>query len=584
MKLTTKLVLSFCSIILLMLALFAVYFVNTNRIEHTVTHMDGQYVPSMAAVQTMLVLLYSSRSDLAALTPHTDRVTITEYKDRIKRALKQFSRQAEAYQALMEARKREGEPVDEKLWSDIRAQMKQEESVRAEIIRLASEGDTDGSIALFTRSRADFIRLARYFEQLAQQDVEHSRAAASFALSIASKSRMVGGGLALVGILFSILVTVVITLAVKKQLGKDPAQLQAIAGRVAAGDYTLDAQGRPQGVYGSLVLMVQALKEHIENARCESEKAQEESARANEALQQAEAAERQARAKTDAMRQVAEALEEVAHVVATVAGQVGETITQAEESADSTAERLSEAAAGMEQMNATVGEVAKNAAVASTSSAETRERAEAGSAVVQHSLANIETVRTTSLRLKDDMEQLGGHAQAITRIMNVISDIADQTNLLALNAAIEAARAGDAGRGFAVVADEVRKLAEKTMNSTHDVDTAIKAIQQSVVRSASSVEEAVGGISQATETARQSGHALEGIVETVEGTAGQVGAIAAASEQQAVATNQINRTIGDVTALSRKTAAAMGAASRAVEGLAGQAQKLQGLIEQMQAC
>ena len=141
--------------------------------------------------------------------------------------------------------------------------------------------------------------------------------------------------------------------------------------------------------------------------------------------------------------------------------------------------------------------------------------------------------------------------------MNVISDIADQTNLLALNAAIEAARAGDAGRGFAVVADEVRKLAEKTMNSTHDVDTAIKAIQQSVVRSASSVEEAVGGISQATETARQSGHALEGIVETVEGTAGQVGAIAAASEQQAVATNQINRTIGDVTALSRKTAAAM---------------------------
>ena len=205
MKLTTKLVLSFSSIIMLMLALFAVYFVNTNRIEHAVTHMDGQYVPSMAAVQTMLVLLYSSRSDLAALTPHTDRVTITEYKDRIKRALRQFARQAEAYQALMEVRKREGEPVDEKLWSDIRTQMKQEESVRAEIIRLASEGDTDGSIALFTRSRADFIRLARYFEQLAQHDVEHSRAAASSAQAIATKSRMVGGGLALAGILFSIM-------------------------------------------------------------------------------------------------------------------------------------------------------------------------------------------------------------------------------------------------------------------------------------------------------------------------------------------------------------------------------------------
>ena len=141
--------------------------------------------------------------------------------------------------------------------------------------------------------------------------------------------------------------------------------------------------------------------------------------------------------------------------------------------------------------------------------------------------------------------------------MNVISDIADQTNLLALNAAIEAARAGDAGRGFAVVADEVRKLAEKTMASTHDVDTAIKAIQQSVAHSAASVEEAVKGISLATEAAQQSGQALEGIVGTVEETANQVSAIATASEQQAVATDQINRTIGDVTSLSRQTAVAM---------------------------
>ena len=168
--------------------------------------------------------------------------------------------------------------------------------------------------------------------------------------------------------------------------------------------------------------------------------------------------------------------------------------------------------------------------------------------------------------------------------MNVISDIADQTNLLALNAAIEAARAGDAGRGFAVVADEVRKLAEKTMASTNDVDTAIKAIQQSVARSAQSVDEAVQGVSLATQAAQQSGQALEGIVGTVEETANQVSAIATASEQQAVATNEINRTIGDVTDLSRQTAAAMSAASRAVAGLSAQARNLEGLIEQMQSC
>ena len=584
MKLTTKLVLSFSSIIVLMLALFGVYYINTERIDHAVGHMDQQYVPSMVAVQTMASLLYSARSDLAALTPHTDRVTIAEYRDRIKRALKQFAQHAEVYEALIQARKNDGEPVDAELWANIVAQLQAQDKTREEIIRLAGEGDTDASIALFTRSRADFIRLARYFDQLVQHDVERSQAAAAEAQNVARQSRIAGAALALVGILFSIAVTAGITLAIKRQLGKDPAQLQLIAGRVAAGDYDLEHSGRQQGVYASLVLMVQALKANIESARCESEKAQEESARANAALLQAEAAERDARAKTEAMEQVAEALEEVAHIVATASEQVGATIHQAGTSADCTAQRLTEAATGMEQMNATVGEVAQNATVASDSSAQTRTRAEAGAKVVLHALQSIETVRATSMRLKDDMEQLGEHAQAITRIMNVISDIADQTNLLALNAAIEAARAGDAGRGFAVVADEVRKLAEKTMASTHDVDTAIKAIQQSVVRSAKSVDEAVEGVALATQAAQQSGQALEGIVGTVEETASQVSAIATASEQQAVATNEINRTIGDVTDLSRQTAAAMSAASRAVAGLSAQARNLEGLIEQMQSC
>ena len=130
----------------------------------------------------------------------------------------------------------------------------------------------------------------------------------------------------------------------------------------------------------------------------------------------------------------------------------------------------------------------------------------------------------------------------------------------------------------------MRKLAEKTMASTHDVDTAIKAIQQSGARSAQSVDEAVQGVAVATQAAQQSGHALEGIVGTVEETASQVSAIATASEQQAVATNEINRTIGAVAELARQTATAMSAAARAVAGLSAQARNLGDLIEQMQHC
>ena len=172
-------------------------------------------------------------------------------------------------------------------------------------------------------------------------------------------------------------------------------------------------------------------------------------------------------------------------------------------------------------------------------------------------------------------------AQAISKIMNVISDIADQTNLLALNAAIEAARAGDAGRGFAVVADEVRKLAEKTMASTHDVGAAITSIQASTATSVAAMETASEQISHATEFAHQSGQALEEIVSTVDATADQVNAIATASEEQSVTSEEINRSISNVNDVVQQTADAMHEAALAVGDLARQAQDLSSLIADM---
>ena len=169
----------------------------------------------------------------------------------------------------------------------------------------------------------------------------------------------------------------------------------------------------------------------------------------------------------------------------------------------------------------------------------------------------------------------------ITRIMNVISDIADQTNLLALNAAIEAARAGEAGRGFAVVADEVRKLAEKTMASTNDVGNAIKAIQESTAKSMTGVDQAVERIGEANELASRSGAALEEIVATVEATGDQVNAIATASEEQSAASEEINQSIVQVNDMSRQTAEAMGEAAKAVSELAAQAQGLTALIQEL---
>ena len=382
-------------------------------------------------------------------------------------------------------------------------------------------------------------------------------------------------------LLCGIFITVFLTRNVNAQLGKDPGQLSVIAHRVVGGDYNVDDGGKKQGVYGAIVKMVGALERNIKKAELESKNAQEATVKAEEAMKKAEAAGQEAKAKAEALLNVAGRLEEVGSVVSSASTQLSAQIEQSDRGAGEAAQRLSEAATAMNEMNATVQEVARNASAASAASADTKDKATAGAQVVERSLRRIESVHQVSLELKDDMTQLNEHAQDITRIMGVISDIADQTNLLALNATIEAARAGEAGRGFAVVADEVRKLAEKTMASTNDVGNAIKAIQESTAKSTASVDNAVAQIEEATGLANESGRALEEIVTTAETTADQVNAIATASEEQSAASEEINHSILLCNDMSRQIADAMAEAAKAVSGLAQEAQELSELIHEM---
>ena len=416
-----------------------------------------------------------------------------------------------------------------------------------------------------------FQQLEADITQLAEQGVQNVQAANSQAITIS-------GATCLIALICGIVITLLLSRNVMRQLGKDPGELEQLAGRIVKGDYNID-DGQPKtGVYESLVEMVDALKGHIDRAQAESKNAREQSKVARTAMEKAEEASREAESKTDAMMKLADRLENVGGVVSSASMELSAQIEQSDKGAAEAAQRLSDAAAAMNQMNTSVQEVARNASAASTASAETRTKAEAGAQVVERSLHRIQSVHKVSLDLKEDMTQLNEHSQDITRIMGVISDIADQTNLLALNAAIEAARAGEAGRGFAVVADEVRKLAEKTMASTNDVSNAIKVIQQSTQKSTAAVENAVAQIEEATQFASESGHALEEIVATADATAEQVNAIAAASEEQSAASEEITSSILQCNDMSKQIAEAMSEASRAVTGLSDQAKELEHLI------
>ena len=386
----------------------------------------------------------------------------------------------------------------------------------------------------------------------------------------------------LIVLVVGILVAIFITRIIVKPL----ATTQVFAQEVAAGHmdkeldvHTTDETGK---LADALRSMVAALKKNIAEAQEKSVQAEKATEEAKAAMARAEEAARKAEsAKREGMLAAANQLEGMVEIISSASTELSAQIEQSDRGASESAQRLQEAATAMNEMNATVQEVARNAGSASGASNDTKAKAEAGEHVVQQVVQSIGEVHEVSLQLKEDMAQLNERAQDINRIMGVISDIADQTNLLALNAAIEAARAGEAGRGFAVVADEVRKLAEKTMTSTLDVSNAIRAIQESTDKSMGAVDNAVQRISEATNLANQSGTALEEIVATVEATSDQVQAIAAASEEQSAASEEINRSIIEVNDMSRLTAEAMAEATQAVSDLANQAHKLTDLIQEM---
>ena len=290
MPLSRKLFLSFAGIIVLILLQFIVLLRGAEDLNTAVARMDQELLPSVVAVQSMNMQLYSARSDLAALTTHTDKVTITEYHSRIKRTLRQMERQAAAYDALLAQRQGRVADATAKLWTNITEQLRLAEKPRLEVVRLASEGDTDGAIALFTRDRADFLRLARYFDQLVTADVAAGRAEAAQAHQDVRRLLRRAGALSLAVICVSLLVACAITISVQRQLGADPARLCRIAAQVADGAYTLEHRRPPHGVYAAIVRMVEALKTHIENARRESQRARQEALRAAAALEQAQQA------------------------------------------------------------------------------------------------------------------------------------------------------------------------------------------------------------------------------------------------------------------------------------------------------
>ncbi|WP_448678873.1 methyl-accepting chemotaxis protein [Pseudomonas nicosulfuronedens] len=236
-------------------------------------------------------------------------------------------------------------------------------------------------------------------------------------------------------------------------------------------------------------------------------------------------------------------------------------------------------ASAMQQLAQSVQEVARHAQHSAVAAQCSERITQSGHQDVHGTRGQLAALEAGVRAASAAVEQQKEHSEAISRMLEVIRDVAGQTNLLALNAAIEAARAGESGRGFAVVADEVRALASRTENSARDIQSLVGNLQQGAEDSVRALWHCCDQAGASLEQAGQAAGTLERISEQVSAIQRMSLEIAEAIEEQGAASEDVQRSLHAIRSSADSNAAQVGTCQRSAARMAELAAELRRLAE-----
>ncbi|MCS3470910.1 methyl-accepting chemotaxis protein [Pseudomonas sp. JUb42] len=380
------------------------------------------------------------------------------------------------------------------------------------------------------------FKLEKYFETLITQNQQGASSAVGDAGRLYQQTQKVVAAVVVIAVLLTLTLAWLLTSSIVKPIREALGVAQMIAAGNLGSDISSAGSDEPAHLLDALSVMQQNLRSTIQGI-------------------------------SESSQQLASAAEEMSAVMA-----------QSTLSLQAQNDEIELAATAVNQMSTAVEEVASNAVSTSQVSKASDVDSQHGHRQVKETIDSIQGLVDGVMGASDQAKGLATRAQDISKVLEVIRAIADQTNLLALNAAIEAARAGEAGRGFAVVADEVRSLAQRTQNSTQEIDTMISSIQAGTLDTVGAMQDSATHAEQTLERASSAGLALEKITVAISEINRRNLVIASAAEQQSIVAREVDRSLVSIRDLSGQTAAGATQTLAASQELSRLAIDLNGLV------